>query len=177
MILPVVNVLLLMGYMAERIQLTAAGKDIPLPGTDLAKHLKKGFLLFWKPILAAILISAAAGAGGWALGRFVPGFGGILALAVQFIAAVFLFIYTTIVFSIISVEENTGVAADFGRIFFTAKTTAKPLAQVFLASILAYLLAIIGVFALGIGVLFTTFIAYGCFYAHILGRYYICSKS
>lgn len=176
MILPVANAFLLMGYMAERIKLTAAAKDIPLPSMDLATHLKNGFLLFWKPLLIALVINAAAVGASLALSRFVPGFGVYLSLAIQIVASLFLFIYMTVCFSVISVEEKTAVSTDFRRILYISKTAAKPLLQVFLASILAYLLTVAGVFAFGIGVLFTAFIAYGFFYAHILGRFYVCTK-
>ena len=103
--------------------------------------------------------------------------GGIIGMVLIIPIFVFWMIYVPVMLMFVSIEESATICTDFKRIFTIAKTNSNMMITVILGSILAGIVAGVGMIALGVGFLFTYFIAYGFLYSHILGQFYAkCKK-
>jgi hypothetical protein len=183
LLIPVIGQFVVIGYMLRVAQNIAQGNPRPLPAwdwNDFGDHLTRGLygfvveLVYFVPYIVIVVLFSCVGTL-MSAGSRNSGVGAVGSL----FACLLIPVYLIAVFACLCMAyaglarlvatNNLSEALKFREVFASVRSNARPWLMMALVSILAGLVASLGLIACGVGILFTAFYAY-MIMGHALGQ-------
>lgn len=170
------------GYMLKTAQNVAQGEARPLPEwNDLGDHFMRGLyaivinLVYFIPYIVIVALFScvvgglSGGAGDNDAARATAGLLGCLLVPIYLLVAFACLLFAFAGFARYVATNSLSESLKFGEVFAMVRNQPGPWLMLLLVALLASLAASLGLIACGIGVIFTSFIAY-CVIGHALGQ-------
>ncbi|HMO58508.1 MAG TPA: DUF4013 domain-containing protein [Roseiflexaceae bacterium] len=187
-LIPLVGIFMIFGYMLKIAENVAQGMERPLPEwNDFGDLLVRGLyalvisLVYSLPLLVivfgmicamGVIVGGAANTMGEEAGGLVAAVGillYVLFIGLMIVGSVLISIVVYAAMARYVATKDFGSALRIGEVLGMVRQRPMPWVMVLVVSILAGLVASLGIIACGIGVLFTSMLSY-CFLGHALGQ-------